>query len=275
MIKLLILGPTGSMGKLITELALKDKEIDIVAACGIENIGTSLGSLVAMEDPNHIDITSIEDLDEVILKTEPEVVVDFTLAKATENNCLICLKRGVRCVIGTTALSKEFLLEFKNLVKEKNVPAVISPNMATGMNVFFEIAKKLSRYLKDWDIELIEAHHHRKIDAPSGTALKIGKLIGEAIDSDFEKIVKYGRNKGQNRRKIGAKNEIGMHSIRAGDIVGDHIVLYAGRGERIELKHQAHNRYCFAEGAIKAIKFIAKAKESKIYSTEEVLGLNK
>jgi len=275
MIKLLILGPTGSMGKLITELALKDKEIEIVAACGIENIGTSLGSLVAMEDPNHIDITSIEDLDEVILKTEPEVVVDFTLAKATENNCLICLKRGVRCVIGTTALSKEFLLEFKNLVKEKNVPAVISPNMATGMNVFFEIAKKLSRYLKDWDIELIEAHHHRKIDAPSGTALKIGKLIGEAIDSDFEKIVKYGRNKGQNRRKIGAKNEIGMHSIRAGDIVGDHIVLYAGRGERIELKHQAHNRYCFAEGAIKAIKFIAKAKESKIYSTEEVLGLNK
>jgi 4-hydroxy-tetrahydrodipicolinate reductase len=274
MIKLLILGPTGSMGKLITELALKDKEIDIVAACGIENIGTSLGSLVAMEDPNHIDITSIEDLDEVILKTEPEVVVDFTLAKATENNCLICLKRGVRCVIGTTALSKEFLLEFENLVKEKNVPAVISPNMATGMNVFFEIAKKLSRYLKDWDIELIEAHHHRKIDAPSGTALKIGKLIGEAIDSDFEKIVKYGRNKGQNRRKIGAKNEIGMHSIRAGDIVGDHIVLYAGRGERIELKHQAHNRYCFAEGAIKAIKFIAKAKESKIYSTEEVLGLN-
>lgn len=274
MIKLLILGPTGSMGKLITELALKDQEIDIVAACGIENIGTSLGSLVAMEDPNHIDITNIEDLEEVILKTEPDVVVDFTLAKATENNCLICVKRGVRCVIGTTALSQEFLLEFEKLVKDKNAPAVISPNMATGMNIFFEIAKKLSRYLEDWDIELIEAHHHRKLDAPSGTALKIGKLIGETIDSDFETIVKYGRNKGQNRRKIGAKNEIGMHSIRAGDIVGDHIVLYAGRGERIELKHQAHNRYCFAEGAIKAIKFIAKAKESKIYSTDEVLGLN-
>ena len=123
------------------------------------------------------------------------------------------------------------------------------------MNVFFEIAKKLAYYLKEWDIEIIEAHHHRKTDAPSGTALKIGKLIGEAIESDFNTIVQYGRNKGLNKRKIGAKNEIGMHSIRAGDIVGDHIVLYAGTGERIELKHQAHSRYCFAEGAIKAIKF--------------------
>ena len=274
MIKLLILGPTGSMGKLISELVLKDEEINVVAACGIEHIGTSLGSLVAIEDANHIKISKIEDLEEIIQETRPDVVVDFTLANATERNCLICVKKGVRCVIGTTALSQEFLLEFGKLVKENNAPAVISPNMATGMNIFFEIAKKLSHYLKDWDIEIIEAHHHRKIDAPSGTALKIGILIGEAINSDFETIVKYGRSRGPNKREIGAQQEIGMHSIRAGDIVGDHIVLYAGRGERIELKHQAHNRYCFAEGAIKAIKFIARAKESKIYSTDEVLGLS-
>lgn len=275
MIKLLILGPTGSMGKLISELALKDEEIDLVAASGIDHIGASLSSIVAIEDANNIKIRNIEDLEEIIQETRPDVVVDFTIAKATEKNCLICVKRGLRCVIGTTALSQEFLLTFEKLVKEKKAPAVVSPNMAIGMNVFFEMTKKLGHYLKEWDIEVIETHHHRKIDAPSGTALKIGKIIGDAIDSDFEKIVKYGRAKGQNKREIGAKNEIGMHSIRAGDIVGDHIVLFAGTGERIELKHQAHSRYCFAEGAIRAIKFIVQAKENKIYSTDEVLGLNK
>ena len=93
------------------------------------------------------------------------------------------------------------------------------------------------------------------------------------MGSDFEQTVKFGRNRGPNKRIIGGKNELGFHSIRAGDIVGDHIILYAGPGERIELKHQAHSRYCFAEGAIKAIKFIAQAKEAKIYSTSEVLGL--
>lgn len=275
MIKLLILGPTGSMGKLISELALKDEEIDLVAASGIDHIGASLSSIVAIEDANNIKIRNIEDLEEIIQETRPDVVVDFTIAKATEKNCLICVKRGLRCVIGTTALSQEFLVTFEKLVKEKKAPAVVSPNMAIGMNVFFEMTKKLGHYLKEWDIEVIETHHHRKIDAPSGTALKIGKIIGDAIDSDFDKIVKYGRTKGQNKREIGAKNEIGMHSIRAGDIVGDHIVLFAGTGERIELKHQAHSRYCFAEGAIRAIKFIVQAKENKIYSTDEVLGLNK
>jgi 4-hydroxy-tetrahydrodipicolinate reductase len=274
MIKLLILGPTGSMGKLISELALKDEEIDVVAACDLKYIGSTLGSIVVVEDSKNLRISNIDTLEDIINETKPDVAVDFTIAKATEKNCLLIAQNGVRCVIGTTALSQKFLLEFEKLVKENKAPAVISPNMATGMNIFFEITKKLSHYLKDWDIEIIEAHHHRKIDAPSGTALKIGKLIGDAIDSDFDKIVKYGRAKGPNKREIGAKNEIGMHSLRAGDIVGDHIVLFAGTGERIELKHQAHSRYCFAEGAIKAIKFIAQAKENKIYSTDEVLGLN-
>jgi 4-hydroxy-tetrahydrodipicolinate reductase len=273
-IRLLILGPTGSMGRLITELALKDDKIDVVAACDVKDIGKTLQSIVATEDRNKIVLEDISNLADIIKRTTPEVAVDFTTAKATEINCLTCVQNGVKCVIGTTALSQEFLMEFKKVVKVNNAPAVISPNMATGMNVFFKIVKKLSQYLNDWDIEIIEAHHHRKIDAPSGTALKIGTLIAESINSDFDTIVKYGRQKGPNKREIGAKKEIGMHSIRAGDIVGDHIVLYAGTGERIELKHQAHNRYCFAEGAIKAIKFIAQAKENKIYSTDEVLGLN-
>jgi 4-hydroxy-tetrahydrodipicolinate reductase len=274
-IRLLILGPTGSMGRLITELALKDDKIDVVAACDVKDIGKTLQSIVATEDRNKIVLEDISNLADIIKRTTPEVAVDFTTAKATEKNCLTCVQNGIKCVIGTTALSQEFLMEFKKAVKVNSAPTVISPNMASGMNVFFKIVQQLSHYLNEWDIEIIEAHHHRKIDAPSGTALKIGTLIAKSINSDFDKIVKYGRKKGPNKREIGAKKEIGMHSIRAGDIVGDHIVLFAGTGERIELKHQAHNRYCFAEGAINAIKFIANAKENKIYSTDEVLGLNK
>ena len=124
-----------------------------------------------------------------------------------------------------------------------------------------------------YDIEIIEAHHHRKIDSPSGTALTLGKVIAETLGSKFEDIAKFGRDHGKNKREIGARNEIGIHAIRGGDIVGDHTVLYAGPGERIELKHQVHSRSSFASGSIKAIKFIADAKESKIYSMQEVLNL--
>ncbi|MGM0469963.1 MAG: 4-hydroxy-tetrahydrodipicolinate reductase, partial [Promethearchaeati archaeon] len=110
-------------------------------------------------------------------------------------------------------------------------------------------------------------------DSPSGTALTIGKTICDAINCKFDDVAKFGRDKGPNKRNVGAKNEIGVHSIRAGDIVGDHIVLYAGSGERIEFKHQAHSRNCFATGAIKAIKFVMEQNEPKIYEMRDVLSL--
>ena len=163
--------------------------------------------------------------------------------------------------------------EFEELIVEHEAPAVISSNMATGVNIFFKMISILTAYLEEWDIEVIEAHHHRKVDAPSGTALTIGKIIAETIGANFDQVAKFGRSFGPNKRIVGAKNEIGFHSIRAGDIVGDHTVLYAGPGERIEFKHQIHSRMCLASGAITAIKFIAEARENKIYTTREVLGL--
>ena len=273
MIRLLILGPMGSMGKLITSLAITDGEIEVVAACDFSQIGADLGSLLAIPNPDNIKIKDVNDLQKIINETNPDVVVDFTIASATEKNCIICVKNGIRCVIGTTAMSKDFLEDFKELVEKHNAPSIISPNMATGVNVLFKIVGALTNYLNEWDIEIIEAHHHRKIDSPSGTALKIGEVISEALDSDFNTIARFGRNKGPNKRLVGAKNEIGIHSIRGGDIVGDHTILFAGPGERIELKHQAHNRTCFATGAIKAIKFISQATENRIYGTSDVLGL--
>lgn len=273
MIKLLILGPSGSMGKLISSLAITDEDIKVVAACDLTQIGKELGTLVGTDDPYKIRIKDVNNLQEVISETKPEVVVDFTVAKATEKNCLICVENGIRCVIGTTAMSDDFLGKFKKLVENNEAPAVISPNMATGVNILFKIASILASYLKEWDIEVIEAHHHRKVDVPSGTALKIGEAISDSIGSNFDEIVKYGREKGPNKRLVGAKNEIGIHSVRGGDIVGDHTILFAGPGERIELKHQAHSRACFASGAIKAIKFVAKTKENRIFEMKDVLNL--
>ena len=273
MIRLLILGPTGSMGKLISSLAITDGQIEVVATCDLTQIGKNLGSLVAMDDPNKIVIRDVNNLQEVINETKPDVIVDFTVAKATEKNCIICVENGIRCVIGTTGMSKDFLDKFEELVGKNKAPAVISPNMATGVNILFKISGILASYLKEWDIEVIEAHHHRKIDAPSGTALKIGAVISDSINSNFDEIAKYGRERGPNKRLVGAKNEIGIHSIRGGDIVGDHTILYAGPGERIELKHQAHSRECFANGAIKAIKYIAKQNENRIYTMKDVLNL--
>jgi 4-hydroxy-tetrahydrodipicolinate reductase len=273
MIRLLIFGPTGSMGKLISKLALEDKDIDVVAACDVTKIGEELAYITGINDPNNIKISDVKNLQEIISQTKPNVAIDFTVASAAEKNCVICAENGIRCVIGTTALSQDFFDKMGNLIEKNHSPAVFSPNMATGVNVLFKMASLLTSYLAEWDIEVIEAHHHRKIDAPSGTALKIGQNISDALGSDFEKIAKFGRQRGPNKRIVGAKEEIGIHSIRGGDIVGDHIILYAGPGERIELKHQAHSRECFASGSIKAIKFVADAKEDKIYSMSEVLCL--
>lgn len=272
MIKLLILGPTGVMGKLISNLALQDKEINVVGACDIKNIEEDLGFIAGVENPNNIKVSNVKDLVNVIKDSNPEVVVDFTTANATEKNCVVCIENRIRCVIGTTALSKNFLETIENLIKQYKTPSVIAPNMSIGINLIFKIAPILASYLSDWDIEIFEAHHHRKTDSPSGTALKIGTIIANTFNSDLESIAKYGRDRGTILRKIGAKNEIGIHAIRAGDIVGDHTILYAGPGERIELKHQAHSRMCFATGAIKAIKFIANATENKIYTMNDILA---
>lgn len=261
------------MGKLISTLALRDNEIKVVAACDVSQIGEDLGKITGENNLDQIQITNVKNLEEILKKSTPDVMVDFTVAAATENNSKICLKNRVKCVIGTTGLSGSYINEIENLIKKYQCPFVISPNMATGTNIFFKIAALLAKHLSEWDIEIMETHHHRKIDSPSGTALTVGKMITEALGVNFDDVSKFGRDKGPNKRKVGAKNEIGIHSLRAGDIVGDHVVLYAGPGERIELKHQAYNRECFASGAIKAIKFLARAKESKIYSISEVLGL--
>ena len=273
MIKLLILGPTGIMGRLISGLALNDDEIEVVAACDVNNIGEELGGLLAVKNRNKIKISDVNYLQKVIDETKPDIAVDFTVAKATEKNCKICVENGIKCVIGTTAMTQDFLDEFENLVKTKNAPAVISPNMAMGVNILFKMASILTEYLNDWDIEIIEGHHKRKRDNYSGTSLTIAKIICDTLGVKMDDVIKYGRLKGPALRKKGAKKEIGIHCIRAGDIVGNHTILYAGPGEYIELQHKAISRDCFAEGAIRAMKYIIRQNKNRIYTMKDVLNL--
>jgi 4-hydroxy-tetrahydrodipicolinate reductase len=277
MIKVVLLGACGSMGKLIGRLIMDDSELELIGAFDIHNIGKQYAGIVGAATSCSTNVQHTDDLDIFIEKNIPDVAVDFSIAEATEKNCLTLVNNGIKCVIGTTGLSGEFIKKLESSIRENKVPTIISSNMATGVNVFFKMASILTTYLDDWDIEIIEAHHHRKADNYSGTSLKILDIICETLGVNTEDVTKYGRTKGKEKRKIGGRNEIGIHCIRAGDIVGDHTILFAGPGERIELKHQAHSRECFANGTIKAIKYLNKIdrNDARIISTQEALGLNK
>lgn len=275
-IKVGLLGSDGKMGKLIASLLVADPQMQMTHAYTIPespNIGLDIG-LIANGKPIGVNIvdTAQFETDCNGLK-KPDVVIDFTIAEGTEKNAPIAIKAGIPCVIGSTGLSKDFNTKIEGLCKEYKVAVVKSTNMAIGVNIFFKIAAEIAKYVPNWDIEILEAHHNQKKDAPSGTALTAAEKITKVIQKNLDEVAKYGRPKGPAPRKKGA-DEIGIHAIRAGDIVGDHTVIYAGSGERIELIHRAHSRECFASGAVKAAKFIVdKKNDGKIYDMQTVLNL--
>ena len=177
---------------------------------------------------------------------------------------------GVDVVVGTTGFSDEQMAENIKNVKENNVGAVISSNMAIGVNVFFNTLKKVAPLLYDYDIEIIEAHHNQKKDAPSGTAMTAFEVIAEELDRDPEEVGVYGRKGLVGKR---TSEEIGVHAVRGGDIVGDHTVMFVGDGERLEIKHQAHTREVFIAGVIRAIRYVPSAEKGVVSSMNDVLGL--
>ena len=235
MIKLGITGACGKMGRRIYELACQDKDLEV--ALTLEKKGTPLIG----KDLGKIKVSS--NLDGLFLV---DVLVDFTLPEAADTHLDYVAKYKKALVLGTTGLSDAQ----KNKVEEvsKIVPVVFTPNMAVGMNVLFsilpEIAKKLG---PDYSVEIVEAHHKLKKDAPSGTAKKLAEAITQVT-----------------------KKEIPVHSIRLGDIFGDHQVVFCGNSERIEIKHQAHTRDLFVVGALKAVKWII-GKPAGLYSMQDVL----
>ncbi len=265
MTNIVIIGAAGKMGKMITSACAKNPDVKISGATELSGspfIGKDIGETAGIEKTG----TVISDSLEQALQN-CDVIIDFTFPEATMANLKICETFNKNIVIGTTGLSPEHLEAIKKA--SEKIAIVQSPNMSVGMNLFFQVAAQIASVLNDYDIEIIEAHHHFKKDAPSGTAMKIAELIAEALGRDLDKVGKYGR-KGMTGAR--PKEEIGIHTVRAGDIVGDHTVLYCTDGERIELKHQAHSRMTFAMGAVKAATFL-KSKQKGLFTMKEVLEL--
>jgi len=235
MIKLGIAGAGGKMGRRIFELAGLDKDLEVgllLEKKGTPLIGKELGRLKISSNPDGLFLI--------------DVLIDFTLPEAVDEHLDYAARYKKALVLGTTGLSEAQ----RNKVKDvsKVVPIVFSPNMSIGVNVLFTILPEIAQRLgPDYNVEIIEAHHQAKKDSPSGTARKLAEVIKEA-----------------------AKKDIPLHSIRLGDIVGDHTVVFCGNSERIEIKHQAHSRDLFAAGALKAAKWIS-AKPAGLYSMQDVL----
>lgn len=263
MINAAVLGACGRMGSLIIENVTCSTDMQLVAAFDINNFGKDAGEFAHVGNLG-VDISDVQDLEAVLKKTQADVLIDFTVAGATVVNAPIAARAGVNLIIGTTGLTAGQRAVIDDVIKENQVSAVISPNYSVGVNVFFKIIREAAKYLADYDIEIIEVHHNQKKDAPSGTALRAADVISEALGG---KEYVYGREGIAPRGK-----EIGIHAVRAGDITGDHTVLFAGNSERIEIRHMAHSRQIFAKGAVRAAEWVCGQKPG-IYSMDDVLGL--
>lgn len=273
MIKVAVTGACGRMGSKIIKKILEQEDMELVAA--IESPNTSLegkdvGVLIGVGRLG-VPVNGSQNLSKVLEDNKVDVLVDFTIADAAVDTIKTTALNNVNLVVGTTGFSEEQMEEIKAAISKNNIKAVIAPNMSVGVNVFFKILEELTPILSDYDVEIIEAHHKHKADAPSGTAVRASEIIAQQLDRKISEVGVYGR-----AGMVGARNpeEIGIHAVRGGDIVGDHLVMFAGDGERLEIIHRAHSRQAFVSGVIKALRFIKDAKSGKISDMADVLGLN-
>lgn len=265
--KVIIAGAAGRMGQRVAHMVGRHPQLQYAAGFEAPDhpyIGRDAG-LLAEGEENGVIIS--DGLVSVIDKGE--VIIDFTFHKATMEFARLAAKHGRAMVIGTTGLTAENLAELKELAK--NFPCVQAPNMSVCVNVLLKLVKKTAALLgDDYDIEILEAHHNKKKDAPSGTALKLAEMAAEGLGRNLAEVVVLERNGIIGERK---PKEIGIQTLRAADIVGEHTVYFAGPGERIELAHRAHSRDHFARGAATAAAWVVD-RECGVYSMFDVLGLD-
>ena len=264
--KVIVAGAAGRMGRRIGYMV--DQHPALVysgafEAPGSEHIGSDAGELAGIGANNVIIGEGLESVIE-----SGDVIIDFTFHRATMDFARLAAGRNKAMVIGTTGLSSDELAELSEL--STNFPCVQAPNMSVCVNVLFKLVQKTAALLGgDYDIEIIEAHHNKKKDAPSGTALKLGELAAQGVGSKLEEVGVFERSGMVGERKSG---EIGIQTIRAADIVGEHTVYFAGPGERIELTHRAQTRDHFARGATVAAAWL-EGKSNGMYSMFDVLDL--
>jgi len=263
-LKVAVHGAAGRMGRAIIQLVSEDRElslgaaIDAPRASGLGKDAGELAGIGGLGVPLSADLGAIGGCD---------VVIDFSLPSALDGLLSACERQGVPLVLATTGQSEAQSARVDALAKR--VPLVAAPNYSTGVAVLYHLAKQASTLLADFDLEIVEMHHKHKVDAPSGTALGLAEAAASGREQRARDVAVFGRS-GQ----VGARTreEIGIMTLRGGDVVGDHTLVLAGAGERLELTHRAHHRGLFAEGALRAARWVV-GKPPGRYGMADVLGL--
>ncbi len=262
-----VAGAAGRMGKRLVDLVNAQAEAEVVGALEYSEhplLGKDAGEVAGI---GRLDVPLIGRLQD-LAGSGAEVMIDFTAPQATLANLEWAVAEQVAMVIGTTGMS----LEERGLLAEaaRKIPIVFAPNMSVGVNVLFKVVAEVAAILgDDFDVEILEAHHRLKKDAPSGTAVRLGEIVAETLGRDYEKDAVFTRQGFTGER---TQREIGMQTLRAGDIVGEHTVMFGGMGERLEVIHRAHSRDNFASGAVRAALWLA-GRNPGLYDMQDVLGL--
>ena len=263
--KIAVVGASGRMGRMIIESILQDGEATLVSAIeqpGTGAIGKDAGELVGTPCGVPVSIDAEAGI------AQADCLIDFTRPEGTLEHLAICRRHKVAIVIGTTGFNDEGKKAIADAALE--IPVVFAPNMSVGVNAVFKLLDTATRILAEgYDIEIVEAHHKHKIDAPSGTALRMGEVVARTLGRDLKTSAVYGREGVTGERDPAT---IGFATVRGGDIVGDHTVMYCGTGERVEISHKAGSRMPYALGSLRAARFLAD-KTSGLFDMQDVLGL--
>ena len=265
--KIAITGAAGRMGRALIEACELSEQSQLGAAIvrpGSSMLGVDAGELGAVGKKNIMVVDSLE-----AVVSDFDVLIDFTTPETTMQNLEICRQHKRRMVIGTTGLSDAQKAQLAKAAED--IAIVFAPNMSVGVNLCLKLLETAARVMnEDIDIEIIEAHHRHKVDAPSGTALAMGEAVAKTLGRDLKQCAVYGRE-GQTGERD--RNTIGFETIRAGDIVGEHTVMFAGIGERVEITHKASSRMTFAKGAVRAADWLM-AQPTGLFDMRDVLNLN-
>ena len=265
--RIAVMGAAGRMGKTLIEAVSQAEGAQLSAAIDRADsslIGADAGELVGL---GKVGVTLAGDLSAVI--DDFDVLIDFTHPSVTLKNLEVCRQAGKAMVIGTTGFTPEEKQQLSEAAKQ--IPIVFAANFSVGVNLCLKLLDTAARVLgDDVDIEIIEAHHRHKVDAPSGTALRMGEVVADALGRDLQKVAVYGREGQTGARE---RETIGFATVRAGDVVGDHTVLFAADGERVEITHKASSRMTFAKGAVRSALWL-QGRDAALYDMQDVLGLN-
>ncbi len=261
-----IIGASGRMGKTLIDAVNQADGLSVSAAIERPDsslLGTDAGELAGV---GKLGVTVVGDLNDVV--NDFDVLIDFTTPATTVNNLKTCVQNNKKIVIGTTGFDEAGLAEIDKAAEQIGV--IFAANFSVGVNLCLKLLKQAAEVLNDgYDIEVIEGHHRHKVDAPSGTALRMGEVVAETLGRDLKECAVYGREGITGARD---PNTIGFATVRAGDIVGDHTVLFATEGERVEITHKASSRMAFAKGAAHSCKWIAD-KSAGLFDMQDVLNL--